>query len=116
MPVIVFQGDADPTVNVVNGQQIVDQWDETDTRASAVVGPAVATQGSAGGKSFTHTTYSDGKTTRTMLELYVVAGLGHAWSGGSTAGTFTDPAGPDATSLLWQFFADARRVGRLTAR
>jgi poly(hydroxyalkanoate) depolymerase family esterase len=105
VPVIVFHGDADSTVNVVNGQQIVDQWNETDTRASATLGPAVATQGSAGGRSFTHTTYSDGKTTRSMLELYVVVGLAHAWSGGSAAGTFTDPAGPDATSLLWQFFA-----------
>ena len=105
VPVIVFQGDADPTVNVVNGQQTIDQWNETDTRASATIGPPVATQGSAGGKSFAHTTYSDGKTTRSMLELYVVAGLAHAWSGGSTSGTFTDPNGPDATSLVWQFFA-----------
>ena len=40
-----------------------------------------------------------------MLEYYSVTGLAHAWSGGSTAGTFTDPDGPDATALMWAFFA-----------
>jgi poly(hydroxyalkanoate) depolymerase family esterase len=105
VPVIVFQGDADPTVNVANGQQTIDQWTETDDRASASVGAGAATQGSAGGKSFTHTTYSDVKSGGVLLEYYLVSGLAHAWSGGSTAGTFTDPNGPDATTLMWQFFA-----------
>ncbi|HEY3816489.1 MAG TPA: PHB depolymerase family esterase [Polyangiaceae bacterium] len=105
VPVIVFQGTTDTTVNDVNGQQTIDQWTETDDRASASLGAGAATQGSAGGKSFTLTTYTDAKSGGAMLEYYLVSGLGHAWSGGSTAGTFTDPNGPDATSLMWQFFA-----------
>jgi poly(hydroxyalkanoate) depolymerase family esterase len=105
VPVIVFQGTADTTVNDVNGQQTVDQWTETDDRASASIGAGVATQGSAGGSSFTLTTYTDAKSGAVILEYYLVSGLGHAWSGGSTAGTFTDPEGPDATKLMWQFFA-----------
>jgi poly(hydroxyalkanoate) depolymerase family esterase len=105
VPVIVFQGTADTTVNDVNGQQIVDQWTETDDRASATLGAGVATPGSAGGKAFTLTTYTDAKSGAPMLEYYAVTGLAHAWSGGSTAGTFTDPDGPDATSLMWAFFA-----------
>jgi poly(hydroxyalkanoate) depolymerase family esterase len=105
VPVIVFQGTADTTVNDVNGQQTIDQWTETDDRASASLGAGAATQGSAGGKSFTRTTYTDAKSGGVMLEYYLVSGLAHAWSGGSSAGTFTDPAGPDATSLMWQFFA-----------
>jgi poly(hydroxyalkanoate) depolymerase family esterase len=105
VPAIVFQGTADTTVNDVNGQQVVDQWTETDDRASASVGAGAATQGSAGGKSFTLTTYTDAKSGGVMLEYYLVSGLAHAWSGGSSAGTFTDPDGPDATSLMWAFFA-----------
>ena len=105
VPVIVFHGDADTTVNVVNGQQTIDQFTETDDRASASLGVGTATQGGAGGKSFTHTTYTDAKSGGVMLEYYKVSGLAHAWSGGSTAGTFTDPNGPDATSLMWAFFA-----------
>ena len=105
VPVIVFQGTADTTVNDVNGQQTIDQWTETDDRASASLGAGAATQGTAGGKSFTLTTYTDAKSGGVMLEYYLVSGLAHAWSGGSTAGTFTDPAGPDATGLMWKFFA-----------
>jgi poly(hydroxyalkanoate) depolymerase family esterase len=107
VPVIVFQGDKDTVVAPVNGQQVVSQWAETDTRAGGAVGSKATTTatGTTGGKSFTHTTYVDTQSGGTMLELYVVAGLAHAWSGGSTAGTFTDPNGPDATALMWAFFA-----------
>jgi poly(hydroxyalkanoate) depolymerase family esterase len=105
VPVIVFHGDADQVVNVTNGTQVVSQWSETDTRAQASVGPAVVTMGSAGGKTFTHTTYADGTSGKSLLELYVVHGMGHAWSGGSSAGSYTDPDAPDASALAWQFFA-----------
>jgi poly(hydroxyalkanoate) depolymerase family esterase len=105
VPVIVFHGDSDQVVNVTNGTQVVSQWTETDTRAKATVGTGVATMGSAGGKTFTHTTYANGSSGKSLLELYIVHGLGHAWSGGSTAGSFTDPDAPDATSIIWQFFA-----------
>jgi poly(hydroxyalkanoate) depolymerase family esterase len=105
VPVIVFHGDADAVVNVTNGDQVVSQWQETDTRAQATVGPAVSTTGSAGGKTFTLTTYADGTTGKSLLELTIVHGLGHAWSGGSPAGSYTDPDGPDASALIWQFFA-----------
>jgi poly(hydroxyalkanoate) depolymerase family esterase len=107
VPVIVFHGDQDPVVNVVNGRQVVSQWAETDTRAGGAVSATATTteQGSAGGKAYTHTTYADMKSGSTEIELYVVSGLGHAWSGGSTAGTFTDPNAPDASSIMWAFFA-----------
>ena len=105
VPVIVFHGDSDQVVNVTNGTQVVSQWTQTDTRANATVGAGVATTGSAGGKTFTHTTYENGSSGKSLLESYIVHGLGHAWSGGSTAGSFTDPDAPDATSIIWQFFA-----------
>jgi poly(hydroxyalkanoate) depolymerase family esterase len=105
VPVIVFHGDSDQVVNVTNGTQVVSQWTETDTRAGATVGAGVATMGSAGGKTYTHTTYANGASSKSLLESYIVHGLGHAWSGGSSAGSYTDPAAPDATSILWQFFA-----------
>ena len=69
------------------------------------MGAGTSEMGSAGGKTYTHTTYENGSSGKSLLELYVVHGLGHAWSGGSSAGTYTDPAAPDATTILWQFFA-----------
>ena len=37
------------------------------------------------------------------VEMLTVAGLGHAWSGGSKLGTFTDDRGPDATAEMFRF-------------
>ena len=37
--------------------------------------------------------------------LREIAGLGHAWSGGKASLLFSDPAGPDATRMVWAFAA-----------
>jgi poly(3-hydroxybutyrate) depolymerase len=49
------------------------------------------------------------RTTRTaadgfsFIESYLVKGLGHAWPGPAGEGRFTDHAGPDASTIAWDF-------------
>lgn len=103
VPTIVFHGDGDRTVHPANGEQVVAQ-------AAAVTGLAeTLEQGkSPGGVAYTRTLRSDG-TGRTQLEYWVLHGAGHAWSGGSPNGSFTEPRGPDASAAMVRFFLEHGR-------
>jgi poly(hydroxyalkanoate) depolymerase family esterase len=103
IPTIVFHGDNDKTVNVVNGGQVIAQ-----VKAGAALA-AAATEGvSAGGVSYTKTVETDGRG-RPLLEQWILHGAGHAWAGGSEKGSFTDPAGPDASGEMWRFFMETSK-------
>ena len=102
VPTIVFHGDEDHTVNKINGDQVIAQ-----SRMSRL--PVRVTEGrSPGGMSFTRTSHQDvdGKS---VLERWVLHDAGHAWSGGSAAGSYTDPRGPDASREMMGFFLQHSR-------
>jgi poly(3-hydroxybutyrate) depolymerase len=60
-----------------------------------------------GGISYDRTVQTD-HTGRTILEQWVLHGAGHAWSGGSARGSFTEPRGPDASREMLRFFLQHR--------
>jgi poly(hydroxyalkanoate) depolymerase family esterase len=94
---IVFHGDKDSTVSSVNADQVISQSRSTNSAT-------VVSQGRApGGAAYTRTVYTD-EFGRDAMEQWVVHGLGHAWSGGSPAGSYTDPRGPDASGEMVRFF------------
>jgi poly(hydroxyalkanoate) depolymerase family esterase len=90
-PAIVFHGLADPTVAPVNAGRLAGtiQSPQRDTprlgerRCQRTVGET-----------------GDGHP----IELWLIEGAGHAWSGGSTAGSHADATGPDASGEMIRFF------------
>lgn len=98
MPTIVFHGDADHTVHPRNGADVV-----AGAAAGQTYSHHVETGTSPGGRRFTRSIQSD-TAGNSLIEDWVVHGAGHAWSGGSPAGSYTDPRGPDATTEMLRFF------------
>ena len=98
VPTIVFHSDRDRTVHPANGDQVLDQ-----ARAGASLTSSVSREQTPGGLAYTRTTRSDASG-RSMLELWTVHGAGHAWAGGSQAGSYTEPRGPDASREMVRFF------------
>jgi poly(hydroxyalkanoate) depolymerase family esterase len=94
-PLLVIHGAADPVVNVENARQLARQW-AAEVHWSPPVGAEV------GGRMIT-------RAAAGTVELLLVDGLGHAWSGGSPAGSYTDPAGPDASREVLEFLLRHRR-------
>ena len=111
VPVMVFHGSADYTVVTTNGHLVLSQWAQTNDRASDGSDnnniddtPEATIPGSVpSGRSYTRYVYED-ENDQTVMEKYIVDGMGHAWSGGSTAGSYTDPNGPNASQIMVDFF------------
>jgi poly(hydroxyalkanoate) depolymerase family esterase len=105
VPLIVFAGTADSIVASINADQLV----QAAVRATGADAVPDMRNGRAGGRDFTQATYRDAGG-RVVVEHWIVAGAGHAWSGGDASGSYTDPSGPDASVELVRFFALQGRV------
>ncbi len=104
IPLIVFHGDADHTVNRRNGDQVI------AGTAPASAGAPRRTDGKVpDGHAYTRTVHADAAGTP-VAEHWLIHGFGHAWSGGSAAGSYTDARGPDATAEMMRFFKTHRKA------
>ena len=99
MPTIVFHGDSDSTVHPANGDQVIAQSGQRER------GPASEGGVSSRRHRLHPHVYADAAG-QPAHEHWVVHGAGHAWSGGSAAGSFTDPRGPDASREMMRFFRE----------
>jgi poly(hydroxyalkanoate) depolymerase family esterase len=103
VPTIVFHADRDTTVHPSNGDQVLAQAGAASNgglRATVERGQV------PGGRAYSRTLHADAAGGPAVLEQWVVHGGGHAWSGGSPAGSYTDPRGPDASREMLRFFLD----------
>lgn len=100
---IVFHGSADATVHPQNGERIARHAIDAGPRESL----QSETSGAAGGRSYrcctTHGA-GGGDGGAPSVEHWLIDGMGHAWSGGKPAGSYTDPKGPDASAEMVRFF------------
>jgi len=100
VPTIVFHGDRDTTVNPNNGDRIIEQSAQATSPTTKVLRGRVPH-----GHAYSRTVLTDGDG-RAISEHWNIHGAGHAWSGGSPAGSYTDARGPDATGEMLRFFLD----------
>jgi poly(hydroxyalkanoate) depolymerase family esterase len=103
VPTIVFHGDQDHTVHPRNGEQVIAA---VQGGTSQRVEQGVA----SGGRRFTRTVHlkrngiESDDAGSAVAEHWLVHGAGHAWSGGNSKGSYTDPQGPDASREMLRFF------------
>ena len=116
IPTLIIQGKADKLVSPANMDVLVTQWMTANDLADGgrrshvdemLNGAVYATPGH--GVTGSRVINVRGLTN---VESWSVEGLGHAWSGGSATGTYTDPTAPDATAIIRDFLRRVLREGR----
>ena len=96
---IVFHGDADHIVHPSNAAKIIEERVKSEDRMER------AKARSSTSRTYTREIIRD-KSGTVVVEHWLIHGSGHAWSGGSPDGTYTDPHGPDASRELLRFFLE----------
>ncbi len=109
MPLIALHGTADTVVRPGALRHLVDQFVTLHERLE--LGPlrADTTRGTTGGRTYLKRVYRDARG-HVLIEDWLIDGLGHAWSGGSPEGSWTDSTGPDGTRAILHFFLTARET------
>jgi poly(hydroxyalkanoate) depolymerase family esterase len=111
VPIIVFHGDRDHTVQQTNGSQIVrNAMDAFGSAGGAGLIVSNERGVSPGGRSYSREVHADAKG-QAHIESWILHGAGHAWSGGHAGGSYTDNTGPDASAAMVRFFLALPRSG-----
>lgn len=115
VPTVVLHGDDDNVVAPVNGHQAAEQATQTNDLANdgeddddVDYEADETTTASATEYDYTVSEYQ-GENDMTVVEQWIVHGMGHGWSGGAEGGEDTEPGGPDANRSLWEFFRQHTR-------
>jgi poly(hydroxyalkanoate) depolymerase family esterase len=119
IPIIELHGDADNSVSPQCGANALESVLRADNltisgQQTSPIALESATTRSAtapGGKWYTVATYRDPAGCE-IAERWLIHGMGHFWSGGSSdpaLKAFTDPTGPSAAEGSWAFFKRFRK-------
>lgn len=112
MPAILVHGVADHVVRPINQMQLVQQFKILNRLGPEHAAPLVF-KPAKGGKKNPSNPYrlQDYVVARKLLlRVCEVLHLEHAWSGGDCEWKYNACHGPDASKMMWDFFARHRRV------
>lgn len=113
VPILIFHGDRDITLPVINADKLVRQWqttadwaDDGSSNGSVPTSPtSTRTERVQSGRSYTVSDYVDGHG-RELVQYWLAQDMGHAWSGGCGCATYADPSGPNETRAMYNFFVN----------
>jgi poly(hydroxyalkanoate) depolymerase family esterase len=100
-PLIVFHGDADATVHPANANGLLHGFSASEAKPARASG--------VDGQARKHTVRHMSSRAGVDAELWIIHGAPHAWAGGSSSGSYTDPSGPDASAEMVRFFLEHPR-------
>jgi poly(hydroxyalkanoate) depolymerase family esterase len=106
VPLIVFHGDRDNIVAPVNADRLIASRVGVNSGFDGGPGQRVPVAGRDNpDRRHSRKIYRDEDGT-VVAEQWIVHGGSHAWFGGSTVGSYTDPHGPDASAEMVRFFLE----------
>ena len=109
VPTIVFHGTQDQTVHPDNGDHISVGALAALKKAGVVLEKTETKVSSKDDKLASRIVYHDASG-KAHVEHWQVSQGGHAWFGGSAAGSYTDPQAPSASKAMLAFFMQHRQT------
>jgi poly(3-hydroxybutyrate) depolymerase len=107
MPAILLQGEADRVVRTINQSQLASQFRTLNHLGPDSAVPVVRKAANRNRAGCRIEDYRLGR--KLLLRVCNIDGLGHAWSGGDDTLKYTEGKGPDASAMMWDFFARHKR-------
>jgi len=117
MPAIVIHGERDAVVRRINARQLGQQFQIINAALTRTEARQLSVPARPGGRSPRHayTTITQYAGRKPQLVQCSISALGHAWSGGDDSVSFSTGTGPNATLMMWRFFARHRGGSAINA-
>ncbi|MDX2139245.1 MAG: PHB depolymerase family esterase [Chloroflexota bacterium] len=111
IPVLILHGTADTVVVPQNAHDALEQFAQTndyaddDTDNDSVIAQPATTETLQVADGHTYTVEHYDYNGERLMQRYMVDGMWHMWSGGTGILPFSDPAAPNASQIMWDFFS-----------